>query len=40
MVTIPASHEGLLVYFGGVTFPYNNTTEVAVSYDIRLKWRD
>ena len=31
MVTIPASKEGLLVYFGGVTFPYENTTEVAVS---------
>jgi hypothetical protein len=31
MVTIPASKQGLLVYFGGVTFPYENATEVAVS---------
>jgi hypothetical protein len=31
MVTIPASKQGLLVYFGGVTFPYENETEVAVS---------
>jgi len=28
-VTIPASKQGLLVYFGGVTFPYQNETEVA-----------
>jgi hypothetical protein len=31
MVTIPASRQGLLVYFGGVSFPYKNSTEVAVS---------
>ena len=31
MVTIPASKQGLLIYLGGVTFPYGNTTEVAVS---------
>ena len=30
MVYIPASVEGLLIYFGGVTFPYGNETEVAV----------
>jgi len=35
MVTIPASTQGLLIYFGGVTFPYNNTTEVAVSMQRR-----
>ena len=32
MVYVPASGAGLLVYFGGVTFPYGNETEVAVSY--------
>lgn len=32
MVTIPASRQGLLVYFGGVSFPYPNSTEVAVSH--------
>ena len=31
MVFIPASGAGLLIYFGGVTFPYGNDTEVAVS---------
>lgn len=31
MVTIPASKQGLLVYFGGVAFPYENATEVPVS---------
>jgi hypothetical protein len=31
MVTIPASKQGLLIYFGGVTFPYQNSTEVPVS---------
>lgn len=30
MVYIPASTFGLLIYFGGVTFPYGNETEVAV----------
>jgi hypothetical protein len=30
MVYIPASSAGLLIYFGGVTFPYGNETEVAV----------
>jgi len=30
MVYIPASGAGLLIYFGGVTFPYGNATEVAV----------
>lgn len=34
MVTIPASRQGLLVYFGGVAFPYRNSTEVAVSHTI------
>ncbi|ERF76451.1 hypothetical protein EPUS_07331 [Endocarpon pusillum Z07020] len=45
MVTIPASRQGLLVYFGGVAFPYRNSTEVASSmstiflYDIAEgKW--
>lgn len=28
MLSVPASAAGLLVYFGGVTFPYGNTTEV------------
>lgn len=28
MVSIPASAAGMLVYFGGVTFPYGNSTEV------------
>jgi hypothetical protein len=32
MVYIPTSGEGLLVYFGGVTFPYGNETEVAVRH--------
>jgi hypothetical protein len=32
MVTIPASRQGLLVYFGGVSFPPTNFTEVAVSH--------
>lgn len=32
MVTIPASRQGMLVYFGGVSFPYGNSTEVAVSH--------
>lgn len=31
IVTIPASRQGLLVYFGGVAFPYGNSTEVPVS---------
>ncbi|KIW89467.1 uncharacterized protein Z519_09623 [Cladophialophora bantiana CBS 173.52] len=35
MVYIPASIRGLLVYFGGVTFPYGNETEVAVC---EAKW--
>jgi hypothetical protein len=30
MVFIPASAAGLLIYFGGVTFPYGNETEVPV----------
>lgn len=30
MVTIPASSRGLLLYFGGVFFPYGTTEEVAV----------
>jgi hypothetical protein len=30
IVYIPASGAGLLIYFGGVTFPYGNETEVAV----------
>lgn len=30
MVYIPASGAGLLIYFGGVSFPYGNETEVAV----------
>jgi hypothetical protein len=28
MVYIPTAGTGLLVYFGGVTFPYGNETEV------------
>ncbi len=31
MVYIPASGSGLLVYFGGATFPYGNETAVGVS---------
>jgi hypothetical protein len=30
MVYIPVSAAGLLIYFGGVTFPYGNETEVPV----------
>jgi hypothetical protein len=30
MVFIPSSAAGLLIYFGGVTFPYGNATEVGV----------
>jgi hypothetical protein len=30
MVNIPASQQGLLIYFGGVAFPYRNSTEVPV----------
>jgi hypothetical protein len=30
MVYIPASASGLLIYFGGVAFPYGNDTEVPV----------
>lgn len=37
MVSIPASAAGLLVYFGGVTFPYGNSTEVPMAMtDVRL----
>jgi hypothetical protein len=32
MVYIPASSSGLLVYFGGVSYPYGNDTEVPVSW--------
>jgi hypothetical protein len=32
MVTIPASQQGLLVYFGGVSYPYGNSTEMPASY--------
>ena len=28
MLAIPASAGGMLVYFGGVSFPYGNSTEV------------
>lgn len=31
LVTIPASRQGLLVYFGGVSFPHEDSTKVAVS---------
>jgi hypothetical protein len=31
MVAIPASRQGLLVYFGGVSFPHQNSTEEPVS---------
>lgn len=31
MVSIPASASGMLVYFGGVSFPYGNSTEVPMS---------
>lgn len=30
MVGIPASAAGMLIYFGGVSYPYANTTEVAM----------
>jgi|SRR5271154_1686798 len=36
MVYIPTSGAGLLVYFGGVTFPYGNETEVAVRHVLLL----
>lgn len=37
MVSIPASSRGMLVYFGGVSFPYGNATEVPMSMtDIML----
>ena len=36
MVTVPASRQGLLVYFGGATFPYGNATVVGVS---RTPWQ-
>ncbi|ERF71595.1 hypothetical protein EPUS_00584 [Endocarpon pusillum Z07020] len=36
MVYIPASGAGLLVYFGGVTFPYGNETAVAAPLDTIL----
>ncbi|RMZ87299.1 hypothetical protein DV736_g5478, partial [Chaetothyriales sp. CBS 134916] len=45
MVSIPASAAGMLVYFGGVSFPYGNSTDVAMDmtqiilYDIAdAKW--
>lgn len=45
MVSIPASARGMLIYFGGVTFPYDNTTEAPMAmtnimlYDIGdSKW--
>ncbi|PVH81744.1 hypothetical protein DL98DRAFT_416069 [Cadophora sp. DSE1049] len=45
MVYVPASDDGLLVYFGGVTAPYNNDTTLPAPmslihiYDIRSsKW--
>jgi hypothetical protein len=31
MVTVPASVQGLLIYFGGVQFPYGDGTEAPVS---------
>ncbi len=34
MVTIPASRQGLLVYFGGVSFPHGNSTEEAVGHNL------
>jgi hypothetical protein len=37
MVTVPASRQGLLVYFGGVSHPYGNSTEVAVSHTPQLE---
>ena len=37
MVYIPTSGAGLLIYFGGVTFPYGNETEVAVCL-FRFAW--
>ena len=37
MVTIPASKQGLLVYFGGVAFPYENATEVPVSPCLNIR---
>jgi hypothetical protein len=32
MVYIPASSAGLLIYFGGVTYPYGNETAVGVGH--------
>ena len=32
MVYIPASSAGLLIYFGGVTYPYGNGTAVGVGH--------
>lgn len=43
MVNIPASKQGLLIYFGGVTFPYQNSTEVPVSHPFPVRvnaWAD
>lgn len=31
MIYLPAGDSGLLVYFGGIQFPYGNETEAAVS---------
>ena len=45
MVYLPASHSGLLIYFGGITQPYQNETTIGVPmstiyvYDIQSsKW--
>jgi hypothetical protein len=34
MVYIPASNDGLLIYFGGITTPYENTTMVPLDMSI------
>ena len=38
MVFVPTSAAGLLIYFGGVTFPYGNATEVGVSCQLYCAW--
>jgi hypothetical protein len=34
MVYIPASGSGLLIYFGGVQYPYGNETAIPVGISI------
>ena len=37
MVYIPTAGAGLLVYFGGVTFPYGNETEAGVRHVLHFR---